>query len=93
MTWDKPKFEIGEVVKLRSSTKSASSMTIENMSGSKVSCVWMDKAQVRRDAFPKDCLKLSSDADAHIIFMPEDMLNDEGREAFLSGEYVPGGRH
>ena len=65
-------------------------MTIEHVDDDEIGCVWLDRtAKQRRDKFPRACLKKSSDADGHIIFLPADNLDERGVASFMAGEHSP----
>ena len=56
----------GVVVQLKSG---GFSMTVEDVSGETVQCVWADKGRIRRDNFPLKALKESTEGTDMILIM------------------------
>jgi len=61
-----PEIAEGATVQLRSGGQA---MTIEEVNGGHVVCVWFDKGQVRREAFPVHVLKRNTEGTDLTIIM------------------------
>ena len=61
-----PEIAEGSTVQLRSGGQP---MTIEEVNGQNVCCVWFDKGQVRREVFPAHVLKRNTEGSDLTIIM------------------------
>jgi uncharacterized protein YodC (DUF2158 family) len=69
-----PEILEGATVQLRSGGQS---MTIEEITGDQVCCVWFDKGQVRREVLPVHVLKRNTEGVDFTVIM-QNMDTDDG---------------